>query len=132
MATPRTILVAAAVQTGSQNRVTGASIRQQDNVDPSASLREALAEKDPVRRALLLREWALSVPLDAIKPAMEQIAALSDQDLQSEARTALMTRWVAEDPKSAAAALQQNSDPLPGAPTGSLNWFMLLGLVADQ
>ena len=106
--------------------------RPDTNSGLAVVLQSALAETDPARRADLLRKWALSVPLKAMEQMMEQIAAFPDPDLQTEARTALMSWWAAKDPQNAGAAFQQDSNHLPGAPFGSPEWFRLLGLVTTE
>ena len=102
------------------------------NADLAVALQSALAETDPARRADLLRKWALSVPLKSMELMMEQIASFPDPDLQTEARTALMSWWVARDPQNAGADFQQDSNQWPGAPSSSPEWFGLLGLVTTE
>ena len=126
------------VERGGQDRSSRPSVQTampviaEVSVDLDSVLRAALAEKDPSRRKELLKQWALMVPIDGMKKLMEWSKTISDPQVQSEIRLALVTHWAAEDPLSVVGLLSAYAAPTPDNPNGSPEWSALLGKVSAQ
>lgn len=103
-----------------------------ENLDLDAALQEALKEKEPGCLAELLARWAKSVPLNAIGKFLESSKSISDSDLRSKVRGALLTRWAGVDPGSAMAALWHYLGPSVENPAGNPEWFSLLDQVEPK
>ncbi len=58
-----------------------------------SALEAVLAETDPARRRQLLAQWAESVDADQIGDMLEKTGPIPNQELKTEARAALLSRW---------------------------------------
>jgi hypothetical protein len=105
----------------------------QTPVDLNTGLQEALAEKDSARRHELLRQWALAVPLSDMTVMLEWSVTIRDsQERFEEVPRALVARWAAEAPASAADVLARHSAAMPDNSNGSPQWINLLGQLVIQ
>jgi hypothetical protein len=66
-------------------------------VSLDSPLQAALAATDPASRKELLEQWIKSVDVRRMGDALEQTESISNQELKSEARIALLTSWSARD-----------------------------------
>jgi len=90
------------------------------------------SEKDPARRAELLKNWAQSIPLNLMEQVLRGTGSIPDAQFRYEVRAALINRCIAEDPRGTANAVANLAGLSQNAADGNNPWTDMAGLAAGR
>jgi hypothetical protein len=94
---PSTVPVLNSTNPSRGDHIEGWVLEQRSAVASTVSLRAALEEADTARRRVLLRQWADSLDVSAIRNFIAGIESATSPDLRVEIRLALLSSWSRRD-----------------------------------